>query len=189
MPALDRNVKVTCENCGTSVTKKNLSRHKSSCSGGTLYCANCPNFSTKSRDDINYHIAKKHSATGPRNNHTCEECRIEFPSFYSLRHHKQRYHTAETTSSGEKVHMQSLADAGDDKSLEEELQSCRHFLVDSEIQKGRHSVFKFFVINLTAQVIEEKHDRVLDNLKCAAKLNLALGFILKNIEDGNFRYF
>ena len=32
-------------------------------------------------------------------------------------------------------------------------------------------------------------DRVLDKLNCVAKLNLALGFILKNIEDGKFRYF
>ena len=115
MPALDRNVEVTCENCGTSVTKKQLSRHKSRCSGGTLFCPKCPNFSTKSRDDLNYHIAKKHSAAGPKNNHTCKECSIESPSFYSLRHHKQRYHTAETTSSGEKADMQGLADAGDDK--------------------------------------------------------------------------
>ena len=77
----------------------------------------------------------------------------------------------------------------DDQSLREELQSCRRFLVDSEIQKGRHSVFNFAVNNLTAQVIEEKLDRVLDKLKCVAKLNLALGFFLKNIEDGKFRYF
>ena len=153
-----------------------------------MYCPKCPNFFTKSRDDLNYHIAKKHSAAGPKNNHTCKECSIDFPSFYSLRHHKQRYHTAEATSTGE-GEMQRLADAGDDKSLEEELQSCRHFLVDSEIQKGRHSVFNFVVQNLTAQVIEEKLDRVLDKLKCAAKLNLAFGFILKNIEDGKFRYF
>ena len=107
----------------------------------------------------------------------------------TLRHHKQRYHTAETITSGEKVEMQSLADAGDDKSLEEELQSCRHFLVDSEIQEGRHSVFNFVVNNLSAQAIEEKLDRLLDQLKCAAKLTLALAFILKNIEDRKFRYF
>ena len=187
MPALDRNVKVTCGNCGNSITKQKLSRHKSHCSGGTLYCAKCPNFSTKSRDDLNYHIAKKHRAAGSKNNHMCKDCSIEFPSFYSLRHHKQRYHPAETASSGEKAGMQSFADARNDKSLEEELQSCRHFLVDSEIQKGRHSVFIFVVNNLTAPVIEEKLDRVLDNLMCAAKLNLALGLILKNIEDGKLR--
>ena len=188
MPALDRNVKVIRGNCGNSLTKQKLSRYKSRCSGGSLYCANCPNFSTESRDDLTYHIAKKHSAAGPKNNHTCKECSIEFPNFYSLRHHKQSYHTAETTSR-EKADMQSLADAGDDKSLEEELQSCRHFLVDSEIQKGTHSVFNFVVNNLTAQVIEEKLDCVLDKLKCAAKLNLALSFILKNIEAGEVRYF
>ena len=77
----------------------------------------------------------------------------------------------------------------DDQSLREELHSCRHFLVDSERQKRRHSLFNFAVNNLTAQVIEEKLDRVLGKLKCVAKLNLALGFILKNIEDGKFRYF
>ena len=58
MPALDRNVKVTCENCGVQITKLNLARHMKSCSAGTLYCSKCPNFLTKSRDDLNYHIAK-----------------------------------------------------------------------------------------------------------------------------------
>ena len=188
MPSVDRNVKVTRGKCGTSATKQKLSRHKSRYSGGTLYCANCLNFSTKSGEDINYHIAKKHGAAGPKNNHTCKECSIEFPSFYSLRHHKQRYRTAETTSSEEEADMQSLAEAGDDKNLEDELQSCRHFLVDFEIQKERHSVFNFFVSNITAQVIEEKLDRILDKLKRAAKLNSALGFNLQNIEDGKFRY-
>ena len=77
----------------------------------------------------------------------------------------------------------------DDQSLREELQSCRHFLDDSEIQKGRHSMFNFASNELTAQVIEEKLARILDKLKCVAKLNLALGFILKNIEDGKFRYY
>ena len=85
--------------------------------------------------------------------------------------------------------MQNLADAGDDKSLEQELQSWRQFLVDSELQKGRSSVFNFVVNHFTAQVIEEKLDPVLDKLKCAAKFILALGFILKNIEDGKFQYF
>ena len=65
MPALDRNAKVLCGDCGTSVTKYNLSRHKSRCSGGALYCPKYPNFSTKSRDDLNYHIAKQHSVAGP----------------------------------------------------------------------------------------------------------------------------
>ena len=50
-------------------------------------------------------------------------------------------------------------------------------------------MFNSAVNKLTAQVIEEKMNRVLDKLKCVAKLNLALGFILKNIEYGKIRYF
>ena len=85
--------------------------------------------------------------------------------------------------------MEDIVGDVDDQSLREKLQSCRHFLVDSEIQKGRLSVFNFIVNNLTAQVIEEKLDRVLDKIKCVAKLNLPLGFFLAKIEDGKFRYF
>ena len=74
MPALDRNVKVTCGDCGISVTKYSLSRYKSRCSGGTLYCTQCPNFFTKSRDVKNYHIAKQHSASGPSITNKCKLC-------------------------------------------------------------------------------------------------------------------
>ena len=37
--------------------------------------------------------------------------------------------------------------------------------------------------------MKEKLDHFFNNLKCAAKVNLAFGFLLKNIEDGGFRYF
>ena len=189
MPALDRNGNVTCENCGTSVTKYHLSRHKSRCSGGTLYCTQCPNFYTKSRDDLNYHIAKQHSAACPSKTYKCKLCHAEFPGFYALRQHKNTQHGKQIGFGASNIDVEDIMGDVDDQSLREELQSCRHFLVDSEIQKGRHSVFNFAVNNLTAQVIEEKLDRVLDKLKCVSKLNLAPGFILKNIEDGKFRYF
>ena len=186
---MDRNVKVTCENCGTSVRKYNLSRHDSRCSGGTLFCTQCPNFSTKARDDLYYHIAKQHSAAGLSKTYNCKLCHAEFPGFYALRQHKNTQHGKQIGFGASNIDVEDIVGDVDDQSLREELQSCRHFLVDSEIQKGRHSVFNFSVNKLTAQVIEEKLDRVLDKLKCVAKLNLALGFILKNIEDGKFRHF
>ena len=65
MPPLNRNEKVTCEHCGVQITKLNIARHKKSCSAGTLYCTQCPKFPTKSRDDWNYHFAKKHSVPKP----------------------------------------------------------------------------------------------------------------------------
>ena len=189
MPALDRNDKVTCGNCGTSVTKKHLSRHKKSCSAGTLYCTQCPNFFTKSREDLNYHIAIQHSAAGPSKTYKCNLCYAEFPGFYALCQHKNTQHGQQIGFGASNIDVEDIMGDVDDQGLREELHSCKHFLVDSEIQKRRHSVFNFAVNNLTAQVIEEKLDRVLDKLKCVAKLNLAPGFILKNIEDGKFRYF
>ena len=189
MPALDRNVKVTCENCGTSVTKYHLSRHKSRCSVGTLYCSKCPNSSTKSKDDLNYHIAKQHSAAGPSKTYKCKMCNAEFPGFYALRQHKNTQHGTQIGLGASNIDVEDIVGDVDNQSLREELPSCRHFLVDSEIQKGRHSVFNFAVNNLRAPVIEEKLDCVLDKLMCVAKLKLALGFILQNIEDVKFRYF
>ena len=116
-------------------------------------------------------------------------CHAEFPGFYVLRQDKNTKHGKQIGFGASNIAVEDIVGDVDDQSLREELQSCRHFLVDSEIQKGRHSVLNFAVNTLIAHVIEEKLDRVLDKLKCVAKLNLALGFILKNIEDGKFRYF
>ena len=62
MPSLIRKEKITCENCGTQTTRNNIVRHKKRFSVGTLYWTHCPKFSTKSQNDLTYHIAKKHSA-------------------------------------------------------------------------------------------------------------------------------
>ena len=189
MPAFDRNVKLICENCATSITKYHLSRHNLRCIGRALYCTQCPNFFTKSRNDLKYHIAKQHSAAGPSKTYKCNLCHAEFPGFYALRQHKNTQHGEQIGFGASNIAVEDIVGDVDDQSLREALQSCRHFLVDSEIQKRRHSVFNFSVNNLTAQVIEEKMDRVLDKLKCVAKLNLALGFILQIIEDRKFIYF
>ena len=154
-----------------------------------MYCSICPNFCTKTRDDINYHIAKQHSAAGSSKTYKCKLCYAEFPGFYALRQHKNTQHGTQIGFGARNIDVEDIVGNVEDQSLREELQSCRHFLGDSEIQKGRHSVFNFAVNNLTFQIIEEKLDRVLDKLKCVAKPNLALGFILNNIKDGKFRYF
>ena len=121
MPPLDRNVKVTCENCGTSVTKINLSRHESLCCGGTLYCPKCPNFPTKSRDDLNYHISKQHSAAGPSKTYKCKLCQAEFPGFYALRQHKNTHtqHGKHVGFGASNIDMEDIVGHVDDQSLRE----------------------------------------------------------------------
>ena len=138
MPASDRSVKVTCGKCGTSVTKKHLSQHKSRCSGGTLYCANCPNFSTKPRDDLNFHIAKKHATPPLENTDKCKNCFKEFSGFSALRQHKRSEHGLHMKLA--ELDVSNLLE-DDDADMKEELQTCQHFLVDSELEKEEDIVF------------------------------------------------
>ena len=61
--------------------------------------------------------------------------------------------------------------------------------MDSELERERNKVFNYAVATLNETIVNEKLDHFFNNLKCAAKVNLVFGFILKSIEDGRFRYF
>ena len=61
--------------------------------------------------------------------------------------------------------------------------------MDSELEEARHNVFNYAVETLNETAVNEKLDHFFNILKCAAKANLAFGFISKNIEDGGSRYF
>ena len=189
MPALGRNVKVTCGDCGTSVTKKHLARHKLSCRGGTLYWPKCPNFSIKSRDGLYYHIAKKHSVPRPSITYKCKICHAEFPGFYTLRQHKNTQHGTRNGFGASNIDVEDIVGDVDDQSLREELESSKHFLTDTEMENGRHRVFNFAMSSFDISSLNDKLDYVFKELKCAPKVNIAFGFVLKNFEDGMCRYF
>ena len=179
--------KVTCENCGTQTKKLNLARHKKRCSVGTLYCTKSTNFSTTSQADLNYHIAKKYPRVRAKNTQKCKICLEKFSGFYALRKHSGSQHGNSIKTSN--LDMDTLLEGIDDAELKEELNACNHFLVDSELEKGRHCVFNFAMSSFNNSFLNDKLDHVINQLKCAAKVNLAFGFVLKNIEDGTCRYF
>ena len=83
--------------------------------------------------------------------------------------------------------VEQIVGDNEDHRLREELRSCQHILVDSELERARHKVFNYAVETLNETIMNEKLDHFFNILKCAAKVNLAFGFILKNIEDGGFR--
>ena len=85
--------------------------------------------------------------------------------------------------------MEHIVGDVEDHRLREELHSCQHFLVDSELERARHKVFKNAVETLNETIVNEKLDLFFNKLKCAAKVNLVFGFIWENIEDEEFRYF
>ena len=57
------------------------------------------------------------------------------------------------------------------------------------MENGRHRVFNFAMSSFDISLLNDKLDYVFKKLRCAAKLNLAFGFIPKYIEDGMWRYF
>ena len=87
------------------------------------------------------------------------------------------------------IDVEDIVGDVDDQSLREELESCKHFLTDTEMENGRHRVFNFAISSFDMSLLNDKLDYVFKELKCAAKVNLAFGFVLKNIEDGMCRYF
>ena len=72
------------------------------------------------------------------------------------------------------VDVQHIVGDVEDHSLREELRSCQHVLVDSELEKASHKVFNYAVETLNETVVNEKLDHFFNNLKCAAKVNLLL---------------
>ena len=188
-PSLNRNAKVTFENRGTQTTKLNFAPHKKRCSVGTLYCTQSPKFSTKSQNDLKYQIAKKHSAPKPGITFKCKLCFQEFPGFYASLQHRGTQHGKQIGSETGDVDVEHIVTDVEDHRLREELRSCQQFLVDSELERARHKIFNYAVETLNETIVNEILDHFLNNLKCAAKVNLSFGFILKTIEDERFRYF
>ena len=138
---------------------------------------------------MNYHIAKEHSNATARVGRKCKLCDEDFHRFYKVREHKRKEHGAQRGSRDQNVDVAHVMGDVDDNSLKEELETCKHFLIDNEIENGSHRVYNFAMDTLDPKFLLEKLDVVFDSLKCAGRLNVAFGFVLKNIEGGNCRYY
>ena len=57
------------------------------------------------------------------------------------------------------------------------------------MENGRHKVFNFQRSKLDPNPVNEKQDQIFEKLDCAAKITIALEFVLRNIETGKNRYF
>ena len=84
--------------------------------------------------------------------------------------------------------MDTLLQIIDDAEVNEKPNSCNHFLIESELEKGKHCAFSFATSSYSNSVLNQIMDQVFSQLKCAAKVNLVSDFVLKNIADGTCRY-
>ena len=191
-PSFNRNEKVVGENCGTQIRRNKFAPHTKKCSGGTIHCTQCSDFSALSRADLNYHIAKKHSASQPRMTHSSVQSRMlqkSFHSFYSLRQHKIQHKDLRRKELQELTLQTVKINNLNNKNLQDEILLGKRFPVDSEIEKMRLKVFNYAIETISTKNVEKKLDHVFRELNSAAKTNLAYGFIFKNIEVRSFWYF
>ena len=189
MPSLDRNQQRTCNYCGKKVKKENLSRHKKSWASRTKSCPHCPNFFGRTQTEMDHHTATKHEKPSMIAKTKCNICKEEYPSFYSLQRHKKLVHGTTSRVQNVNVNLDAFMGYYDDQALHQELTASQNILVDSEFVRGRQLVFNFASTNVTPKFLREKTQKVFESLYCAAKINLALGFVLRMVEDGSCCYF
>ena len=77
----------------------------------------------------------------------------------------------------------------DSKSLKEDLPVCQHLLDYMHVEHGRQEVLNFSLSNLDTKEINENFNEFFANLNCAAKINVALGYILRSVETNDYRYY
>ena len=138
-----------------------------------------PIFYKKSQSNLNYHIAKKHSAPTPDVTFKCKLCYAEFLGFYALRQHKNTQHGTQIRFGASNIDVEEMVGDVDNHSLREELESCKDFLTDTKMENGRHRVFNFAMSSFDMSLLNDKLDYVIKELKCAAEVNVAFGFVLK----------
>ena len=124
IPSLVRKEKTTCENCGTQTTRNSIVRHKKRCSIRTLYCTQCRNFSSKSQNYLNYHIARKHRAPKLDVTFNCKLCYQEFSGFDALRQRRNAQHGTQVGSRTRNMDVEHIVGDVDDHRLRKELHSC-----------------------------------------------------------------
>ena len=81
-----------------------------------------------------------------------------------------------------------LENGGVSDHLRDKLNACHHFLTYTEIENGLNKVFIFQLSKLVPNLVIEKLDEVSEKLHCAAQIKIGLGFVLRNIENGQGRY-
>ena len=184
MPSLNRNEKVTCENCGIQTTELNVACHKK-----IVLLVHCivPSVSVSPHNPKKIGIIIKPMSTAPpkpdvifKFNFCCEDFQ-DFTIEVNTQHGFPVRRT--NVDPGEIINDVVVTN------IKEKLRSCQHLLVHLELARLRYKVFYYSMEQLNAIKVNEKLDNFLNILKCAAKVNLSFAFVLKILKDRFFRSF
>ena len=188
MPSLDRNKEIKCNNCGKEVGKNHISRHKNQVRMVLFFVQNALDLLQTLRKI--WILTQSKVCEKTLNFFTCGECGLDFHSFYAFRKRKQSLlKIKEQSSESDYIEIDFDTIMGDHANQEiwNELSSVKHFLIDSDSFRRKHKIFSFAITELNPQLISDKLRTVFSKLDNVAKLNISLGFVLRNIETGDYR--
>ena len=153
-----------------------------------MYCAKYSDSSTASLADLSFHIAKKYSSTESKKVDKCHPCSKKISSFYFLRLDRQKVHGEIEGSEAKSIDDRHILGHVDDDGFEEDLKTCKYFLLNSEMKNERHRIFKFAMDSLSPHELNKILNQVFDSLKCSANLNVIFSFDIKNVENSSGGY-
>ena len=78
--------------------------------------------------------------------------------FYALRHHRNTQHGTQIGLGASIIDVEDIKGGVHDQSLREELESCKHYLTDTEMENGRHIVFNFVMSSFNITLLNDKLD-------------------------------
>ena len=143
MPALNRNEKKKCEDCGKEYRRADAARHRKSCVRGVISCPEC-NYCSYNQQEMNFHSSKKHVKSTPKST-KCVSCEKEFASYYSLQQHRKKDHGMKARKTSDFVAdlKKIFENEEDSDQLRDEWNACQHFLTDTEMDATKYSTFNF----------------------------------------------
>ena len=164
-----------CDACSKWIKTSNFERDKQS---HQFQCTECPASFTTSRK-LSNHSAAKHSTKSSNRKFQCFLCDVSFLTFNRLSYHKRISHGKSRQKSSENVDLYSFQCP--EPQFLQELRSVQHFLVDSKIEFRKKTVYNFRLTEYSPAFINEKLSEIFNELKCAIKINLSLGFVLHDL--------
>ena len=119
-----------CEDCAQEYRRADAARHRKRCEKQKEHkCPTC-HFYTKSKKEMDYHVAMKHADTSSKQSTVCSSFQQEFPSYYSLQQHRRKEHGAKQRKPSDTVAdlNKIVEEEGEDgEKLREELSACQPF--------------------------------------------------------------
>ena len=123
-----------------------------------------PDVPISPQNDLNYHITKKQSVPKLDITFKCKVCYQDFPGFYAFHRLKNIQHGPKMGYGASNIDVEDILGYVDDQFLRVELESCKHFLTDTEMENGGHRVFSVAMTSFDMSLLNDDLDYVFREL-------------------------